>query len=208
MDSIPMDAAVWKGTDVHRENPTRSRRVDGFLLSIALLVTLSQAVQATTIPWGDPVLGHSWDQYWTASLDQNFDSLTLTVVRPPLSTFERPGFFGFSAESGWIAETLLTDSKEISATGPDTMSLQFWTHFNGEPTDYSAVNPLVVKFAFSNDGQLVDWQYWIYDGDTWFDPHDEPTFPAAVPDGGTTLLLLGIGTFGMVWLRKKLTRSA
>jgi hypothetical protein len=191
-----MDASKPNGKE-KRMRDGQLKLALGLLASATLFLSGSPQVQATSIPWGDPVIGHSWDQLWVETLDRNFDALTAKTILPPGSEFEAPGFLGFSVD-GW-AVTSMT-SRDLSAQGPDTARLEFKTHFSGLPTDYSPENLLVFDMRFFDNGQQVDAQRWIWDGSSWVDP----PAPTTVPDGGMTLLLLGLSSLGVVWLRKKL----
>src|ERR1051325_5068270 len=166
------------------------------LISGWLLVGMTSRVQATSIPWGDPVLGHSWDQLWVETSDLNFNNLIARIVAPPASTFEPPGFLGFSVNS-WVVQSM-TD-REIRAKGADTGRLEFASHFNGLPTDYTPESPLVLDLFFFHDTTVVDSHAWVWNGSVWV---AQPA--AGIPDGGTTLLLLGLSSLGMAWLRKRL----
>lgn len=166
------------------------------LLAPALLLAVPSRTHADLVPWGDPVIGHSWDQLWVQSLDQPFDTITAKMVQPPDTIFEAPGFLGFSV-SGWTITSMTT--REMVAQGPDTTRLEFKTHFSGLPTDYTAESPLIFDMRFFDNGTEVSAQRWIWDGATWVDPP-----PPGVPDGGATLVLFGLSTLGLVLLRKKI----
>ena len=112
------------------------------------MVGLAPRVQATAIPWGDPVLGHSWDQLWVETSDLSFNNLLARIAAPPSSSFEPPGFLGFSVDS-WVVQSM-TD-REIRAQGADTGRLEFASHFNGLPTDYTTDNPFILDLYFSSD---------------------------------------------------------
>src|SRR5262245_49323213 len=130
-----IDMASGGSTEFHDEAARRGRgRVAlGLLLGVALFLSISPRVHGTSIPWGDPVLGHSWDQLWVEESDRSFDSLKAAILLPPDSTFESPGFFGFSAGS-WTVQSIT--AREITAQGAATTRLEFSTHFNGNPWDY------------------------------------------------------------------------
>ncbi|MDB6032605.1 MAG: hypothetical protein JWM16_2943 [Verrucomicrobiales bacterium] len=173
----------------------RVRQVLGFLCAIALSLGFGTPARATSIPWGDPILSHSWEQMWTASLDGGFDGLKASILLPPVATFENPGF-DFDSSSGWSGTSA---TRLASGYGSLTTSLEFKIHFNNLPTDYTDANPLGVLFNYYRGADLVQQEYWIYNGKEWVDP------PApSVPDGGTTVLLLGVSAMGLGWARKKL----
>jgi hypothetical protein len=162
------------------------------------LILLSPRAQAISVPWGDPVLSHSWEQLWVETLDQTFDSLTAKIILPPGSEFEAPGFSGFSA-ADWVVQSI--SARDVLAQGADATRLEFRTHFVGLPSDYSSDNPLVFDLRFFNDGNQVDGHRWIWDGTSWTDP--QPPVVGAVPDGGASLVLLGFSALGLAWFRRR-----
>ena len=164
------------------------------------LIGVAPGVQANPVPWGDPALGHSWDQLWVQTSDHAFDTVVARIVAPPLANFESPGFLGFSVDS-WVIQS--ATARQIVAQGAATDHLEFTTHFSGFPTDYSADNPFVIGFYFYNNNNFIEGHLWTWDGNIWVDPPDGD--PLATPDGGSTLLLLGISAFGIAaFFRKKL----
>jgi hypothetical protein len=158
------------------------------LIAGSSLVGMTPGVKANPVPWGDPALGHSWDQLWVETSDQAFNTVRATIIAPPDGSFESPGFVGFSVGS-WVIQSATI--REIVAQGPDTDRLEFITHFAGLPGDYTPLNPFVMDLYFLHDTTVVDAQRWIWDGNVWVDP------PPDVPDGGATLLLLGFSALGM-----------
>lgn len=160
------------------------------------LVGVTPGVQATPVPWGDPVLGHSWDQLWVETSDQAFNTVIARIAAPPAANFEAPGFLGFSVDS-WVIQS--ATAREMVAQGADTSRLEFTTHFSGFPSDYTPDNPFILDLYFLHDSTVVDAHRWIWDGSVWVDPP-----PPGLPDGGTTLLLLGFSALGIALYRRRL----
>ena len=171
-----------------------------FPVLVTVLLVCAPRAHGITTPWGDPVIGHSWDQLWVQTSDQAFDTITATIFLPPETVFENPGMFGFSVD-GWAVQT--ATSHEITSAGSDTTRLEFKTHFSGFPGDYTSLGPLIVDMRIFNDGAYVEGHRWIWDGVEWVDP---PLGAPGVPDGGATLALLSLSAAGLAWVRRKLIK--
>ena len=170
----------------------------------SILIGAAPGARATVVPWGDPVLGHSWVQLWVVTSDQLFDTVFASISAPADANFEVPGFLNFSADS-WSIQS--ETARKLRAQGAATHRLEFKLHFVGFPGDYSAANPLVVNLSWVLVESDIGGTQFIFDGNGWA----PPTFGAAeashtsVPDGGVTLLLLGMSLLGMTtFFRKKL----
>ena len=172
-----------------------------------LFVGIAPGARANAVPWGDPVLGHSWVQLWVVTLDDAFDRVFASISAPAAANFESPGFLNFSADS-WSIHS--ATAQELLATGPATHRLEFTTHFVGFPEDYSASNPLVLDLSFVMVESYSGGNRYIFDGNGWAPPSvgGAEGLSQNVPDGGVTFLLLGVSLLGMTALhRKKLDRG-
>ena len=168
----------------------------------SILLGSAPKAQAIAVPWGDPVLGHSWVQFWTLTQDDVFDMVVARISAPPAASFEAPGFFNFSAGS-WSIQS--ATAQELEAHGPATDRLQVNTHFFGLPDDYSATNPLILDFYYSYREVYVAEERCIWDGSFWSQPQVgvAESGTLRVPDGGGTLLLLGVSLMGMSTLFRR-----
>ncbi len=165
------------------------------LLAAVLPLVIAHRAQATTVSWGDPFLGHSWDAAWNESSSTSFDSLQATILGPSSAKFESPGLFNVGG--GWGVGSVSGDQKAVSAAGAVMSSLQFSTRFIDDPTPYTPGNQLFLDFKFKKDGVVVDESLWSFDNvNGWVDP------PIGVPDGGASLVLLGLSALGLVAFRK------
>ena len=176
----------------HRHMANVLIRLFCVLLAAGALVGVAPKAGANPVPWGDPALGHSWDQLWMEMSDQAFNRVIAQIAAPPNANFEAPGFLSFS-DSSWFLQS--STAGLIVATGAATDHLEFTTHFTGAPSDYTALNPFIIDMWFLNGANVVDAHRWIWDGNLWVDP--DPSDPPSVPDGGATVLLLGFGVLGM-----------
>lgn len=190
---------------------TERKLTVGLLLCGASLLSLAGMAGATSMSVGDPFLGHSWDQNWSETSAGGFDTMTALILNQPGSTFESPGIV--SIGGGWTVTPVDATGKAVAAFGATQTSLQFTTRFNGNPSDYTPSAPFQIELTFlktprvSLDSigaaapQLVDMTTWTWDGSGWSTglPGDG-TSP--VPDGGASLLLLGLGSLGVAGFRK------
>ena len=168
----------------------------------SLLVGAAPGARANAVPWGDPVLGHSWVQLWVVTLDDVFDTVFASISAPATASFEAPGFLNFSADS-WSIQS--GTARELRALGAATHRLEFTTHLVGFPEDYSAANPLVMDLSFVLGESYSGGNRWIFDGNGWVTPPVGVAEAGSlnVPDGGVTLLLLGVSLLGMTALYPK-----
>ena len=173
----------------------------------SILLGSAPQARAIAVPWGDPVLGHSWVQFWTLSSDDIFDMVVARISAPPAASFEAPGFFNFSAGSWSI---LSETAQSLEAHGPGTFNLEVRTHFVGLPDDYSVANPLILDFNFSYLELSLTKKQYIWNGSSWSPPQSPPQVVEvaasgrlSVPDGGATLLLLGVSLMGMSTLFRR-----
>ncbi len=165
------------------------------LLAAVAFVGVMPRAQATTVSWGDPFLGHSWDAAWNESSSTSFDSVQATISGPSSAKFESPGLFGVGG--GWGVGNVSGDQKEVSAAGNLLSSLQFSTRFIDDPTPYTPGNELFLDFKFKKSGVVVDESLWSFDTvNGWVDP------APPVPDGGASLILLGLSALGLVAFRR------
>jgi hypothetical protein len=174
-----------------------SKTLFGVVCAVVVCFCCASETQATLIAWGDPVLGHSWDQFWQKTSPTDFDAFTGTILAPATSEFKSPGILSIStADGAWFVDGMV--ATQVAAHGADTKVLEFKTHLEGLPSDYTTSNPLTIRFDFSYHGSVIDESVVMFDGTSWSGA------PLSVPDGGTTLLLLGMTACGFRLFRKRL----
>jgi hypothetical protein len=170
-------------------------------LMAGCLVSSALAIPLYVEPVGAPQEQNSWGQLFKAggrNFGISFDSFEAVSLGGDV--FESPGFTDLS-DGGWSATWFSASS--IRAEGSFMTDLRFRIHFLGDsPT--STVN-MEVQFYNSTLGQTpvasvkADWN-----GATWSLVNNPPGFdPPSAPDGGVTLLLLGMSLSGLAWLRRK-----
>jgi len=154
---------------------------------------------------GEPREGNSWYQrlaYYDANPFDAIQAVMVTPVVPGAVGFEPDGFTLFS-DASWTAN--YGNAGQIGAAGNAVNYLEFQVNFYGNMSD-----PITFDFYALNAGDYVGgvraaWTgfqggsglggRWIY--------HDID--PPGVPDGGTTLALLGLSMLGVTALRRKLS---
>ncbi len=179
------------------------------LLFVALAVCLAYGAPASAGPVGLPVVapGSSWVVVWT---DGNYSVTPFDKVEFFITA--GGATFDAAADISGVAGVLVNPEYTVVTnpggwTGNTVMTLSF----SGIQTDYSGVQINVEYWAGTTllTGTGFHWQWLnlpgnqsITEGDGWKYISGTPDYDRTVPDGGMTIMLLGMSLAGLGYARR------